>query len=439
MTPTGIRMEQTQLSNITKQMKQAFNEQVLLELGAETGQCRRRRKVTPYRLALSLIQSLGAGRVETIADLHREFNRMHGESVQYKPFHNQLAKEAFPEFMRKLCALLMHKLSGEVLGFDKESPFSRFNRLHLHDGSSFALKSSLQAEYPGRFTKISPAAVELHVTMDLLSEMPHTIALAADSESEVHFAPEPSQVAGGLLLADRMFFIKSYLADIQHHSGHYIVKTKGTLNPIVRRAWRQDGSEIKRWRERPLKTVKTAMAKEKAVDLEVYWNSKDKLVTRLVVTWDKVNKRLRYLATNLPKEAFSLEQVCDAYRLRWQIELMFKEWKSYTNLHAFDTSNADLAEGLIWAAICAALLKRFLAHATERVFRVAISTRNVAMCVRGMLFELVSALLYTRRKLKGTLETALAFLAGNAKRSHPKRERDKGRAKLGLEATFQIA
>lgn len=67
------------------------------------------------------------------------------------------------------------------------------------------------------------------------------------------------------------------------------------------------------------------------------WTSKDKLETRLVVTWDKDNKRLRYLAINLPREDFSSEQGCDGYRLRWQIELIFREWKSYANLHAFDT------------------------------------------------------------------------------------------------------
>lgn len=62
-------MEQKQLGNIMKQMKQAFGRAALLHLGAETGQCPRQRKVTPYSLALSLIQSLGVGHVETIADL----------------------------------------------------------------------------------------------------------------------------------------------------------------------------------------------------------------------------------------------------------------------------------------------------------------------------------------------------------------------------------
>ena len=42
-----------------------------------------------------------------------------------------------------------------------------------------------------------------------------------------------------------MFFTKSYLADIQRHGGHYLDKTKGILNPVVRRrVWRKDDSEI---------------------------------------------------------------------------------------------------------------------------------------------------------------------------------------------------
>lgn len=432
-------MEPQQITKIIKQMKQAMSEQELLKLGEETGQCRRQRKVTPMRLALSLIQSLGSGQVETIADLRRDFNRLHGEEVQYKPFHNQLAKRSFPEFMSKLCANLMNKLANKVLGFKADSPFARFRAIYLHDGSSFALKDSLQKSFPGRFTKISPAAVELHVTMELLSEMPDTISLAADSESEVHFVPQASGMKGALFMGDRMFFIKSYLTDIERHGGCYIVRAKGSLNPTVRHAWREDGSEIKHWRDRPLKSLRKSMAREKAVDLDVRWAGAQELDARLIVTWDKENKRLRYLVSNLPRADFSLEQVGDAYRLRWQVELLFKEWKSYANLHAFDTSNASLAEGLIWASICAAILKRFLAHATERVFRVAISTRNVAMSVRGLLFELFDAMMGSTRRLKIALTYALAFLASNAQRSHPKRDQLLGRAKLGLESEYAAA
>jgi IS4 transposase len=35
-------------------------------------------------------------------------------------------------------------------------------------------------------------------------------------------------------------------------------------------------------------------------------------------------------------------QVAAVYRLRWQIELMFKEWKYYANLHYFTSAKAPL-------------------------------------------------------------------------------------------------
>ena len=116
-------------------------------------------------------------------------------------------------------------MTREVLRFDKGSPFARFQQIWLHDSSSFGLKSTLQEVFPGRFTATSPAGVELHVTIGLLDESIETVVLTADSEAEVHHASAPASLAGGLLLADRMFFMKAYLADIAACGGSYIVKT----------------------------------------------------------------------------------------------------------------------------------------------------------------------------------------------------------------------
>ena len=69
--------------------------------------------------------------------------------------------------------------------------------------------------------------------------------------------------------------------------------------------------------------------------------------------WDSLPRNPRYLVTNLPRAEFNLKHLSDAYRLRWPIELLFKEWKSFANLKAFATSNPHLAEGLIWASLCA--------------------------------------------------------------------------------------
>ncbi|MCI0558256.1 MAG: IS4 family transposase, partial [Nitrososphaera sp.] len=68
-------------------------------MGKEVGYCQRERVVTPFRLLLTLVWSLGGGKVTTLADMQRSFNALFGKRVAYKPFHNQLSKRGFAEFM----------------------------------------------------------------------------------------------------------------------------------------------------------------------------------------------------------------------------------------------------------------------------------------------------------------------------------------------------
>jgi hypothetical protein len=196
-------MEHKNLSSVVGQFKQSFSEQVLNALGKGVGFCFRVRESTPYRLALGLIEVFATLRVETIADMHRAFNALCGTTVQYKPFHNQLAKAAFPTFMCTVCEHLMRRLTIEVLRFTPQSPFARFTPITLHEGTSLGVKSTLKKSFPGRFTKTSPAAVELHVSMELFSEGVDTVTLTPDKESEVHHAPAPNTMRGGLFLGER--------------------------------------------------------------------------------------------------------------------------------------------------------------------------------------------------------------------------------------------
>ena len=120
------------------------------------------------------------------------------------------------------------------------------------------------------------------------------------------------------------------------------------------------------------------------MDLDVEYergNGKRKRIVGFrVIVLPGNEKTMTRLCTNLPRTPFSLDLVARLYRFRWQIELVFKDWKSYANLHKFDTANEHVAAGLIWASLCAAVLKRFLAHAAQLVGGKPISTRRVAMC-----------------------------------------------------------
>jgi hypothetical protein len=206
-------MEKKQANKLAKQLKRVFCEQALNGLGKHVGFCQREREITPYRLCLGLIEVMGLSKIATIADIHRSFNALCDSDVQYKPFHNQLAKTQFPEFMRLTCERLMEHLACEALHFSPDSPFARFERIELQDGTSFAVKSTLSEVFPGRFTTVSPAGVELHVTLDLLSEQPSCIVLTPDTDSEAQYLPGAETLENCLVMGDRGYFKKAYLRE----------------------------------------------------------------------------------------------------------------------------------------------------------------------------------------------------------------------------------
>jgi len=175
----------------------------------------------------------------------------------------------------------------------------------------------------------------------------------------------------------------------------FVLRTKANVNPQVVNAY--VGEEVKPLRGvrgKPLPEVVKRLPKKAEVDLDVLWQMREgPLRCRLVVSYSPKTRKFRYLLTNLPRRAYSSEKVGLAYRLRWQIELLFKEWKSYANLHVFATGKSEIAEGLIWAAIAAATVKRYLAHAAQHLAEIEISTRKVAMCARRVIGAIVDAII----------------------------------------------
>lgn len=397
------------------------------QLGRETGQSERLRTITPHRLFLSTIAALAGGRVESLADLQREFNHQNNITVAYKAFYNRLARPGFAAFMRQMFSRLVEKLCIQTLAPDGHSAVSRFKDFVIQDGSSFALKKKLRDVFPGRFTTVEPSAVEVHATYSGFSDEVSSVEIAPDSEAERQFLPEPTTLKDRLLLADRGYPSTKYFDAVRENGGSFIVRLSRSHDPWVRAAW-LDGKRATLRKAVRLSRFISQNAGHR-MDLDVEYD-RTAYAFRVVVLPGHETTMTR-LCTNLPRTPFSLELVSRLYRFRWQIELVFKEWKSYANLHKFDTANANIAAGLIWASLCAAVLKRFLAHAAQLVGGKPMSTRRVAMCAGHIIDELVAALLACV-SIATVFHEGMTFLLANARRSNPARDRDTGRLRTGL-------
>jgi len=389
--------------------------------------------VTPQRLVCALVEALGSLRVRTIADILRTFNAQNALATRYKAFYNRLARPEFPVFVRQVYLDVLRKLSQSVLRAESPEHFGYFSDIVVQDGSSFAVHDALAETFGGRFSTNRPAAVELHTFISVFHDQVLNTQLAPDKHAERDFLPAPGDLTGKLLLADRGYPSLEYFQQVIDADGYFLMRAKADLNPKVV-CVRGPGGRLPRFEGYRLQDVLRWLPRRR-LDLVVQWGRPQgrTLRLRMVLVWTP-KKQFMVLVTNVTRRILSATQVAETYRLRWQIELVFKEWKSFANLHEFGSANPALVEGLIWASLCAAALKRSLAHASQRVGRrVAISTHVAAMCGAHILRDLLRCALEGFHDLEIILEEIVHFLSNNAARAHPQRDRIKGRLRFGLE------
>jgi len=131
------------------------------------------------------------------------------------------------------------------------------------------------------------------------------------------------------------------------------------------------------------------------VDLEIYLGQ-EKLPCRLVVyraAEDVVNERIRkananakkkgrqlsddhkqwlrftFFVTNVSKDVWSSDVIGTIYRIRWQIELTFKSWKSLCHIHIIRGQRSERIECLIYGRLIAIVMITMLYGYASWYFR----------------------------------------------------------------------
>jgi len=191
---------------------------------------------------------------------------------------------------------------------------------------------------------------------------------------------------GEILVADRGYAHASRVAEVREAGGHVLVRVGHSAVPLVDAA----GAELdplayarrKRPRAgRPRRVESTTgflrddAAREFPVRLVVVRKTAE--ATRLArkkATKEsrKKGKKPRqrtldaaafvFLLTTLPREEADDVTVAELYRVRWQVELAFKRWKSIFDLDRLRAFDPDLARAYILAKLIAATIADTLAR-----------------------------------------------------------------------------
>ena len=407
-------------TSISKRLTSILNPATIRQHAKECGFIKRMRKISPFDIVLALINTLGTRQQVNLADIHKQLCTDEGKDISYKPFHNKLRKPELTSLLKKLTEQAAKEwlIGAFSQALPDEYPF---RAIEAHDGSSLKLHIGLKETFPGRFTKTHPAAMELHMTMDLMSGSYNYLGVSPDSESVHHHKPFANEIEGILLLMDAGYFDINYCDEANRCGGFVIMRANGQINPEIEAAFDSEGHELKGLPGKKLKQMK--LQKDELLDLTFSWKNKQGK-HRLIAFWDRKKACIGYLITNLNRSQFSAEKICEFYGLRWQIELFFKELKSYSGLKTFNTRDKAIAESLVWASMLTLLLKRFMAWSCGQLHCVLISSQKVARCADSWLSEVLTALSSGNAQyLRLALKKWCSYLARYASRAHPKRDK----------------
>lgn len=223
----------------------------------------------------------------------------------------------------------------------------RFAGVHILDGSVIALPEALADVWKGCGNRAQPraAALKIQVRLDLTTGGMEGPVLqdgrTHDRRSPFQGSPLPM---GALRLADLGFFSLDRLQELSAQGVYWISRLQ--VQTVVL------DSDGRRW---DLLKLLEAQSSNK-VDIPIYIGAEHRLPCRLVATrvsqetadrrrqklWDEARHndktvsraRLRLAdwtiyVTNAPVELLSVPEVLVLARARWQIELLFKLWKSH--------------------------------------------------------------------------------------------------------------
>jgi len=361
----GIRAELTSLISTRR----------LNFLARLSGLVQRRRKVEPMALFWTIVLGFGAGPQRTLAGLRRAYERSTGATLVPSAFYDRFTK-SLPVFFRYVVEELLERLQETETRF--QGVLQSFRDVVVTDSTLVKLHDLLERRYPACRTNHTRAAAKLHVVMSVKGGGPRSIKLTSGRQHDGPVFRVGRWVRDRLLIFDLGYFRYQLFDCIDRHGGYFISRLKENSNPQITTALRQ-------WRGRSVPLVGErlrnviARLKREVLDVEVevafrrreYLGSRAgaRRTLRLVGVRNTDTGRYHLYVTNIPPDRLTAEEVARVYASRWQIELLFKEMKSYYRLGDIPSRKPHIVEALLYATLTTLVVSRRLLQAVREALR----------------------------------------------------------------------
>jgi len=361
------------INDLIEIVENSFNEETLLSLALKTGFIKRGRKITASSFVKTLMYSVYSQKNVSLPDITDDYQQYFDIDISKEALHKRFTASAV-EFLKEVIKM---QLSQNIdLEADNDLK-SKFKAVNIKDSTKFLLPSIYGGDYPSfnNFSK-EKGALCIQFEYDLISGNWLSLEITKGTRNDQADSKETlAQIKEGeLYIRDLAYATTIYLEKIIEKKAFFLNRLKTQIGVYL------IGNQELDWKNLDNKFKKS---NADILDLDVLIHQDKKIPCRLIIQkvsereyqkrlktaemkaksnklgltdLHKIKMKYNTFITNVDRKDLSADKIRKTYYLRWQIELVFKTWKSFFKINEVkkvrkERLECQLLANLIWILV----------------------------------------------------------------------------------------
>ncbi len=297
----------------------------------------------------------------SLQDCCNDLAQQHGKSLSKVGLHKR-----FKQGLGFVKAVLAAQIASK-LDFGDGNDWQAFNSVKIADSCKFSMPKAYMDAYPGfGGGRGESALMNIQYSFDLKCGSWENLELTkATQNDQGHSKKTLDRInKGDLLIRDLGYVTQEYLSKVVQQKAFFINRLPPRWKPVETHTgkiidWSSLYLRMRNGKISQFETTVTIGTGKDAFNCRLIavpvpvqvWEERIRKVhkhaeSKGVAVSDEYKERCRFsiFITNTTDDVISTADVVQLYRLRWQIELIFKTWKSLLGIHKVKTVNIQRFE-----------------------------------------------------------------------------------------------
>jgi len=307
---------------------------------------------------------LGDTKTSSLEAIRRFMINTFEMSIGKGTFWERLSRNRLKNILRDILADLIKKLPSQVIAGEEILSKLKVTSILLIDSSSISLWDGAQESFPGTRTY---AGIKWHACFNLLSGKMEWFSTSSTSVNDRKYFPNVDGLKGKLIIFDLGYWDYSLFSEIALAQGFFLSRIKSNAVVSISEIVKGISSELI---GEKLSSIHLKKRRGRIIEFYGEVGCKNPKRHRIIGFWNKTDKKYHWYVTNLDVCSSAIYSL---YRIRWQIELIFKGCKRSLNLDGKTTSNNN---NIIESLILSSIIASFAMHLVYRESAKGLTSRQ---------------------------------------------------------------